>query len=183
MDDASKEQFDRLNECIKSHEDNQTAQRGYEVGLTSDRDNPGLKKILPNGQQETYLVLSDEERKKGFVMPVYRSYVHLKCGERTSMGLTLCETYARNPEFYGGTFCCACGKHFPLFDLQMLPCRSCDGRGQVGNHFANCPTCNGTGKTQQATRAFVWECGDAFVGEGPEEVQARLAEKTKGAGI
>jgi hypothetical protein len=30
------------------------------------------------------------------------------------MGLALAETFARDPTFYGGTFCCGCGKHFPL---------------------------------------------------------------------
>jgi hypothetical protein len=30
------------------------------------------------------------------------------------MGQTLAETYARDPAFYSGTFCCGCGKHFPV---------------------------------------------------------------------
>ncbi len=84
------------------------------MGLTSDRSDPGLKKILPSGQQEVYLVLSDEERAKGFVRPVRKLYTHLACGSVTTMGDALAETYARDPKFYGGTFCCSCGKHFPL---------------------------------------------------------------------
>jgi hypothetical protein len=155
MDQSSKDQLGRLNEAIESQENHERAQRGYEMGLTSDRSNPGLKNIKPNGQQETYLVLSADERAKGFVMPVYRSYVHLKCGQRTSMGLALCETYARNPKFYGGTFCCACGAHFPLTEYV-------DGK---------------------VRRTFIWEGGQAYVGEGPDEVEARLSEKQKGAGI
>ena len=36
------------------------------------------------------------------------------CGGVTTMGLALAETYARDPKFYGGTFCAICGKHFPV---------------------------------------------------------------------
>jgi hypothetical protein len=71
----------------------------------------------PNGQQQAYVVLSDEERAKGFVEPVRRSYVHEKCGVVTTMGQALAETYARDPYFYSGTFCCGCGAHFPVGDI------------------------------------------------------------------
>lgn len=67
-----------------------------------------------DGQQKGYIVLSAEERAKGFVRPVRRSYVHKPCGTLTTMGLALAETYARDPYFYSGTFCCGCRKHFPL---------------------------------------------------------------------
>lgn len=66
------------------------------------------------GQQQDYVVLAEEERAKGFVRPVRRSYRHLKCGTVTTMGQTLAETYARDPNFYSGTFCCGCGAHFPV---------------------------------------------------------------------
>lgn len=85
------------------------------VGITSDRNDPGLRKIEPDtGMQESYLVLSDEERAKGFVEPVRYRYVHLKCGKSTTMGQAIAETYARNPEFYGGTYCAHCKTHFPV---------------------------------------------------------------------
>ena len=84
------------------------------MGVTDDRDDPGLSKIGPDGMQEKYLVLSEEERAKGFIRPVRRSYVHLKCGSVTTMGEALAETYAREPSFYGGTFCVRCGKHLPV---------------------------------------------------------------------
>lgn len=84
------------------------------MSLTTDPNDPALGAILPSGQQEKYLILSEEERKKGFVRPLRRSYKHLKCGIVTTMGLALCETYARNPGFYGGTFCAGCGTHFDL---------------------------------------------------------------------
>lgn len=66
------------------------------------------------GMQETYLVLSEEERAKGFVRPVRHTYVHLRCGAATTMGQALAETYARNPTFYTGTYCAHCKGHFPV---------------------------------------------------------------------
>lgn len=68
----------------------------------------------PNGQQKDYLVLTAEERAKGFVEPVRRTYKHEKCGRTTTMGASLAETYARCTDFYNGTFCCHCGNHFPV---------------------------------------------------------------------
>jgi hypothetical protein len=81
---------------------------------TTDPNDPGLKKIRPDGMQEKYLVLPQEERDKGFVRPVRRTYTHLACGTTTTMGQNIAETYARDPTFYGGTFCVNCSKHFPL---------------------------------------------------------------------
>lgn len=66
------------------------------------------------GMHKSYWVLSEAERAKGFVRPVRNSYVHEKCGSVTTMGRALAETYARDPHFYGSTFCVACGGHFPV---------------------------------------------------------------------
>jgi hypothetical protein len=66
------------------------------------------------GMQKGYVVLSAEERAKGFVRPVRRSYKHLPCGVVTTMAVALAETYARDPHFYTGTFCVGCRAHFPL---------------------------------------------------------------------
>ena len=71
------------------------------------------------GQQKAYVVLSEEERGKGFIRPVRRSYVHDKCGVVTTMGYALAETYARDPYFYSGTFCCGCHAHFPIGPAEM----------------------------------------------------------------
>jgi hypothetical protein len=70
------------------------------------------REIQSSGMQKGYVVLSEEERKRGFVRPVRRTYVHQKCGVATTMGLALAETYARDPTFYSGTFCVGCGTHF-----------------------------------------------------------------------
>jgi hypothetical protein len=72
------------------------------------------REILPSGQQKGYVVLSAEERSKGFVRHVRRTYRHKTCNTTTSMGLALAETYARDPAFYSGTFCVSCANHFPL---------------------------------------------------------------------
>jgi hypothetical protein len=115
------------------------------------------------GMQKGYVVLSAEERAKGFVRPVRDSYTHVGkrptypltdlsqedcdkyaeegwikfeayprdgrsalgrywsradlesgCGTTTTMGRALAETYARDPKFYGGTFCARCRRHIPL---------------------------------------------------------------------
>jgi hypothetical protein len=75
---------------------------------------PEHRNLRPDGQQQGYVVLAEEERAKGFVRPVRRIYRHLKCGSTTTMGQTIAETYARQPSFYSGTFCCACSAHFPV---------------------------------------------------------------------
>lgn len=76
---------------------------------------PDHTEINPEtGQQKGYLVLSEEERAEGFVRPVRLSYVHDKCGGRTTMGRDIAETFARNPTFYTGTFCSECRSHFPI---------------------------------------------------------------------
>lgn len=77
-------------------------------------ETPDHRELKPNGQQKDYIVLSDAERARGFVRPVRRTYVHQKCGVATTMGTALAETYARDPAFYSGTFCCGCGAHFPV---------------------------------------------------------------------
>lgn len=82
--------------------------------VPEDRSHTQLK---PNGQQRDYVVLTPEERAKGFVKPVRRTYVH-RCGAATTMGLAIAETYARNPRFYSGTFCVGCGAHFPLIQFR-----------------------------------------------------------------
>lgn len=92
------------------------------------------RELKPNGQQKDYVVLSADERAKGFVRPVRRSYVHagiapcfdgavlvrlgsVGCGAHTKMSEAIAETYARDPGFYSGTFCVGCRKHLPLAEF------------------------------------------------------------------
>ena len=72
----------------------------------------------PVDQAEAYLVLSDEERAKGFVRPVRVSYWHTTCGQVTLMGLPIAETFARDPSFYGGTYCTTCRMHRPVSEFR-----------------------------------------------------------------
>lgn len=139
-------------------------------GLTTDPDDPDIghgSDNAPVPQNKKYLVLSDEERAKGFVRPVRRTYQHrgrhvcgkpmppehVKPGEFfvcadapghagechhftpvpdyqmrrfkarnliggcdtiTSMGPAIAETYARDPKFYGSTYCTHCLMHRPV---------------------------------------------------------------------
>lgn len=136
------------------------------MGLTTDPNEPCLKDIKPDGQQCCYLVLSEEERAKGFVRPVRYKYKHLACGSVTTMGDALSETYARDPKFYGGTFCCHCGTHFPLRDYRTDELLANDGW------------------------AFEWQPDGDPVGSNVEEAEQYMAnkkqqsaEKHRGTGI
>lgn len=87
------------------------------TGTTADPSDPRLgygSDSEPVGQNETYLVLSEEERMKGFVRPFRDWYVHESCGTETRMGLAIAQTYARDPSFYGATYCVHCKMHRPV---------------------------------------------------------------------
>lgn len=89
------------------------------MSFTTDPQDPRLGHGYdrePQDQHEVYLVLSEEERAKGFTRPLYRAYIHHdpECGAVTTMGLALCETYARDPSFYGATYCARCRLHRPV---------------------------------------------------------------------
>ena len=75
---------------------------------------PDHRELRPDGQQKGYVVLSADERAKGFVRPYRDAYRHEKCGKITTMGRSIAETYAADPFFYSGTFCTTCRAHFPV---------------------------------------------------------------------
>ena len=88
--------------------------------LTTDPNDPRLGHGVdnkPTPQSDVYLVLSEDERKKGFVRPYRNKYVHKTCGVETAMGQALSETYARNPKFYGATYCVGCQMHKPVSEF------------------------------------------------------------------
>ena len=110
------------------------------MSLTSDPNDPRLTHGVddtPRPQADAYLVLSEDERAKGFIRPLRRSYIHVGpggheidpsdpskhgrtgrgCGAQTHMGLPLCETYARDPKFYGATYCVGCKMHMPVAEF------------------------------------------------------------------
>lgn len=143
--------------------------------LTTDRNDPRLTHGVDTErvpQAEAYLVLSEDERAKGFVRPYCDHYKHVGaagprfelrdltddeherydeygyvkyeeyppevrdqpgftavgkfwkqeqldnvgtgCRVVTRMGAALSETYARDPSFYGATYCVSCSKHLPV---------------------------------------------------------------------
>lgn len=87
------------------------------MGVTDNPNDPRLTHgadTEPTEMAEVYLVLSESERAKGFVRPYRNKYVHTTCGAVTLMGVALSETYAREPDFYGATYCVACGMHRPV---------------------------------------------------------------------
>jgi hypothetical protein len=92
--------------------------------LVSDPSDPRLTHGTddkPAPQADAYLVLPKAERDKGFVRPVRKSYKHTTgraCGTVTTMSDDLAETYARDPHFYGATYCVGCRMHLPVSEFQ-----------------------------------------------------------------
>lgn len=97
------------------------------MSVTPDRNDPALTRGVdtsPTPQAEKYLVLSATELAKGFIRPVRTSYAHVDCDAAsspiTTMGLALSETYARDPNFYGATYCCTCSMHRPVVEFRWV---------------------------------------------------------------
>jgi hypothetical protein len=92
------------------------------MSLTTDPNDPELTHYTgpekPGPQAKKYLILSEEERAKGFIRPVSNKYIHDKCGVETKMGDALSEAYARDPKFYGATYCVWCSAHFPVREFK-----------------------------------------------------------------
>lgn len=87
------------------------------MSLTSDPNDPRLTRGAddqPVAQADAYLVLSADEIAKGFVRPVRLAYWHTTCGHVTTMHQSIAETYARDPAFYGATYCSHCCMHRPV---------------------------------------------------------------------
>lgn len=99
------------------------------MSTTDDPNDPRLTRGVdtePAPQAETYLVLSEEERAKGYVRPFRISYIHKTCGSVTSMSPAIAATYARDPRFYGATYCTSCCIHAPVSEFVWD-----DGSGEV----------------------------------------------------
>lgn len=118
--------------------------------LTTDPNDPRLGRGVDKEKTEqhsAYLVLSDEEKAKGFVRPVRTGYVHLTtedglptsnavllssvklkgCGTLTTMSQSIAETYARDPKFYGATYCVGCQKHLDVSEFTWDGCEELVG--------------------------------------------------------
>ena len=142
---------------------------------TTDPNDSRLKETRQDGQQAAYLVLPQEEVKKGHRRLLRFKYRHVGtrpdpknttrtltdeekeqykgfgyvlfeeypptgsqdtnivgrfwtqaqldsgCGGKTELGRAIAETYARDPAFYGATFCSTCQKHFPVAEFVWEP--------------------------------------------------------------
>lgn len=85
--------------------------------LVTDPEDPRLKVQPERGQNEAYLVLSETELARGYTRPFRDSYHHNACHTETRMGYLLAATYARDPKFYGATYCVQCQGHFPVSEF------------------------------------------------------------------
>lgn len=88
------------------------------TGITSDPNDPRIVRGSADTervpQHDVYLVLDADERAKGYIRPLRHSYIHDVCGSVTTMGTAIAQTYARNPSFYGSTYCVRCAQHRPV---------------------------------------------------------------------
>ena len=103
----------------------------------------------PAPQADAYLVLPTADRvdPAAYVRPVRRTYVHVgpppgaevdpdnprrhgrtlsvtgdvACGRATTMSREIAETYARDPSFYGATYCVGCQAHLPVAEFVWDP--------------------------------------------------------------
>lgn len=93
------------------------------MSVTTDPNDPRLTRgadTEPRPQADAYLVLSEAERARGFLRPLRDTYRHVPCGTTTTMAGAIAETYARDPWFYGGTYCVRCRLHRPLEEFRWL---------------------------------------------------------------
>src|SRR5688500_9223864 len=107
------ERTKRLVEAVESAKPRETDHKGRVMCTTNGKSVEQVRseQVNETGQHDGYIVLCADERAKGFVRPYRDAYKHTSCGTVTTMGRALSETYARDPKFYGATFCCGCNRH------------------------------------------------------------------------
>lgn len=97
------------------------------TGLTTDPTDPRLTHGVdaePVGQAPVYLVLDPVHPDRKLHRPVRTSYRHVRgaaCGVVTTMSLGIAETYARDPKFYGATYCTGCRMHLDVVEFDWVP--------------------------------------------------------------
>jgi hypothetical protein len=79
-------------------------------------------KTRPDGQQNEYVTLPDEDRDQGDLTGVPQVYIHRKCGGATGMPEEIIRSYLKNPYLYSAdaTFCCTCGRPVPLRECEWM---------------------------------------------------------------
>lgn len=63
-----------------------------------------------DGQFENHPTIDEGE----FEQEVRERYIHEACGGETVMKRHIAESVARDPEYYGSTFCSKCGDYYPV---------------------------------------------------------------------
>lgn len=146
--------------------------------LTGDPDGVSHRKIDPEtGQQKAYVVLTAEERAKGFVEPVRRSYIHV--GPSKPEGLReLTEEEKMRYEGFGYAMFqpyddddAVVGKYWTQDELDRIG--GCNGKTTIAQNIAEtyardpkfydgtfCAVC----KEHFPLGEFVWEGTDQMVG-------------------
>lgn len=71
----------------------------------------GGKATRDDGQQVQHVGICPDER-IDYVRPYRDRYKCLICGTVTTMPRLCAETYAKQPTFYGSTWCCGCKGYF-----------------------------------------------------------------------
>jgi len=69
-----------------------------------------------DGQYENYPVI-EEGHEPEFKQEPRKSYIHEKCGVKTTMRGELPESIARDPTWYDKTFCYGCKDHVPVEEV------------------------------------------------------------------
>lgn len=178
MNDEARQEAEKNRRGIEILKE-KSEQHGAAVCTTSGRPpdpdyaelNNAPEEIDSSGQHKSYYILCEDERRKGFVRPVRRTYIHVGiptpknplrdlteeeharydqygyvkfeeypeaegssvtgrfwtqerlnrinagCNRSTTMALSIAETFARDPNFYGAGMCVHCRKHFPNEEL------------------------------------------------------------------
>lgn len=173
LDDSEKLSFQRLAEVIVQERVEPVETKKETHGLTTDNTDLELSELAEDGQYKKHIVLSEEERSKGFIRTVRNEYEHKGrefdktlmnkleepvvhsnkkythqvgiridgevkghrllqedeaaqleetghvggCGVVTSMPKSIAETYARDPKFYGSTYCVGCKVYLPVTEF------------------------------------------------------------------
>jgi hypothetical protein len=71
----------------------------------------------PKSLTEGVIFCSMEPGHDGECVQFRSGPIPVGCRTVTTMGRDLSETYARDPSFYGATFCCGCNRHLPVSEF------------------------------------------------------------------
>lgn len=87
----------------------------YPLRDLSDEEQQRYESNLPNGYVKFEVYPESESSLIGrFWTQTELDKVGKGCGVVTRMGRAIAETYARDPRYYGATFCVGCGIHLPV---------------------------------------------------------------------